>query len=179
LGHKYSLILSREITQEESEILRESGCYGATFVTDSLPTDLDVKVTKVDVDDTVSESLEKAIESGLEAAKKVPELSVPGLHVPALPVEKKADQPGVVAGELVDVVPSAGNEEEAIEASVDPVANGKAAANGKSAANGKTSTKPAANGRNGTKRTANRKAAAKTEPADDAKELSEAVVAID
>jgi len=169
VGHKYSLILSREITQEESEILQEAGCYGATFVTDSLPTDPDVKVTKVDVDDTVSESLEKAIESGLEAAKKVPELGVPGLHVPALPVEKKADQPGVVAGEIIageviDVVPSV-------------AANGEtAAASGKSAAaNGKTSTKSATNGRTGTKRTTNQKAAAKTSSADDAKELSEAV----
>jgi hypothetical protein len=185
LGHKYSLILSREITQEESEILRESGCYGATFVTDSLPTDLDVKVTKVDVDDTVSESLENAIESGLEAAKKVPELSVPGLQVPALPVEKKADQPGVVAGEVIDVVPSVENEEELVEASVSSVANGKAgtkpaAANGKTAAaNGKTSTKSAANGRTGTKRTTNQKAAARTSPADDAKELSEAVTLTD
>jgi hypothetical protein len=184
VGHKYSLILSREITQEESEILRESGCYGATFVTDSLPTDLDVKVTKVDVDDTVSESLEKAIESGLEAAKKVPELSVPGLHVPALPVEKKPDQPGVVAGEVIDVVPSVGNEEEAVEVSVNPVANGKAGtkpatANGKTAAaNGKTSTKSAANGRTGTKRTTSQKAA-RTSSADDAKELSEAVTRTD
>jgi hypothetical protein len=189
LGHKYSLILSREITQEESEILREAGCYGATFVTDSLPTDLDVKVTKVDVDDTVSESLEQAIESGLEAAKKVPELSVPGLQVPALPVEKKTDQPGVVAGEVIevtDVVPSVDNEEELVEASVGSAANGKAgtngktaAANGKSAANGKTSTKSATNGRSGTKRTTTQKAAARTSSADDAKELSEAVTLTD
>jgi hypothetical protein len=93
VGHKYSLILSREVTHEESEILQESGCYGATFVTDSLPTDPNVTVTKVDIDDTVSPSLEKAIESGLEAANKVPELSVAGLNVPALPVEKRADQP--------------------------------------------------------------------------------------
>jgi hypothetical protein len=180
LGHKYSLILSREITQEESEILRESGCYGATFVTDSLPTDLDVKVTKVDVDDAVSESLEKAIESGLEAAKKVPELSVPGLQVPALPVEKKADQPGVVAGEVIevtDVVPSVENEEELVEASVSPAVNGKAAP--KPAANGKTSTKSATNGRSVTKRTTNQKAAARKSSADDAKELSEAVTLTD
>lgn len=162
MGHKYSLILSREITQEESEILRESGCYGATFVPDSLPTDPNVKVTKVDVDDTVSESLEKAIESGLEAAKKVPELSVPGLYVPALPVEKKADEPGVVAGEVI-----------ASEV-IDPAPNGK-----KATANGKTSAKSATNGRNGTKRTTNHKAAAKTSSADDAKEMAEAVTRTD
>lgn len=178
MGHKYSLILSREITHEESEILQESGCYGATFVTDSLPTDPDVKVTKVDVDDTVSESLEKAIESGLEAAKKVPELGVPGLHVPALPVEKKADRPGVVAGEVIEVVSDAGYEEEAVEASVNPVANGKAGTKS-AAANGKTRAKSATNGRTGTKRTTNQKAAARTSSADDAKDLSEAVTLTD
>ena len=180
MGHKYSLILSREITQEESEILREAGCYGATFVTDSLPTDPDVKVTKVDVEDAVSESLEKAIESGLEAAKKVPELGVPGLYVPALPVEKKAGHPEVIAGEVIDVVPSAENEEEeaAAEASVNPVANGKAGIK-PAAANGKTNTKPAANGRSGTKRTTNQKAAVRASSADDAKELSEAVTLTD
>lgn len=102
MGHKYSLILSREITEEESTILQEAGCYGATFVTDSLPTDPEVKVTKVDIDDAVSPSLEKAIESGLDAVIQVPDLSVPGLRVPALPVQKKTDQPGVVAGEVMD-----------------------------------------------------------------------------
>jgi len=162
LGHKYSLILSREITHEESVTLQESGCYGATFATDSLPTDPKAKVTRVDIDDTVSPSLEKAIESGLEAAKKVPELGVPGLNVPALPVEKKADQPGVVAGEVIDEPTAAGNEE------------GVGEANAKQAANGKTGAKRAANGKTGAKRTANRKKAAKAEPAGDSKELSEA-----
>jgi hypothetical protein len=158
LGHKYSLILSREITHEESEILQASGCYGATFGTDSLPTDPDVKVTKVDIDDTVSPSLEKAIESGLESVKKVPELGVPGLTVPALPVEKKADQSGVVAGEVID----------------EPKAtNGKAGT--KQAANGKTTARRAANGKASVKR----KTAAKTESADDTKELSEASTATD
>ena len=152
MGHKYSLILSREITHEESVTLQESGCYGATFATDSLPTDPKAKVTRVDIDDTVSPSLEKAIESGLEAAKKVPELGVPGLNVPALPVEKKADQPGVVAGEVIDEPTAAGNEE------------GVGEANAKQAANGKTGAKRAANGKTG----------AKAEPADDSKELSEA-----
>jgi hypothetical protein len=102
LGHKYSLILSREITDEETAILQEAGCYGATFVTESLPTDPKTKVTKVDVDDTVSPSLEKAIESGLDAVLQVPDLSAPALQVPALPVAEKSDQPGVVAGEVMD-----------------------------------------------------------------------------
>jgi hypothetical protein len=183
LGHKFSLILSREITHEESEILQGAGCYGATFATGSLPTDPDVRVTQVDIDDTVSPSLEKAIESGLEAVKKVPELGVPGLTVPALPVEKKAGQPGVVAGEVIDE-PSVGNEEETDEASakgngkasVKQAGNGNGRASAKQAANGngKASTKQAASGRASAKRTTNRKTVAKAESADDAKKLSEA-----
>jgi len=110
VGHKYSLILSREITDEETAILQESGCYGATFVTDTLPTDPKVKVTKVDIDDTVSPSLEAAIESGLDAVIQVPELSVPAFRVPALPVEKKTDESAVVAGEVVGDDFSVGNE---------------------------------------------------------------------
>ncbi|MFD0661032.1 hypothetical protein [Thermocatellispora tengchongensis] len=88
----FSLILSREITEEESAILREAGCAGASFGTDSLPTNADVKVTKMDFDDTVSPSLAEAIESALEAVKKVPDLSVPGLTVPAVPKASEEDQ---------------------------------------------------------------------------------------
>lgn len=158
MGHKFSLILSREITHEEFEILQESGCYGATLTTGSLPTDPDVKVTQVDIDDTVSPSLEKAIESGLESVKKVPELGVPGLTVPALPVEKKADQAGVVAGEVVD-------EKEAGQPSA-KAAKAAKASNGNGNGNGKT--------RATAKRTASRKTAVKAESADDGKALSEA-----
>jgi hypothetical protein len=154
LGHKYSLILSREITDEETVILQEAGCYGATFVTESLPTDPKVKVTKVDIDDTVSSSLEKAIESGLDAVIQVPDLSAPALQVPALPVAKKPDESDVVVGEVMDDEPSVADEVQAVEA------NGKRAANGKA----------------GAKRTANRKTA---RSADDAKELSEAGAMVD
>jgi hypothetical protein len=159
VGHKYSLILSREITDEEMAILQESGCYGTTFVTDTLPTDPKVKVTKVDIDDTVSPSLEAAIQSGLDAVIQVPDLSAPAFRVPALPVAKKSDQPAVVAGEVMDDELSVGNEVQAAEA------------NGKQAANGKTSAKRAANGKTAAKRTTSRKAAA---PADEVEELSEA-----
>lgn len=103
MGHVFSLVLSREITDEESVVLQESGCYGASFGTDSLPTNAEVSVTKVDIDDTVSPSLAEAIESALEAVKKVPDLGVPGLTVPALPVEKRT-KPGVVDGEVIEEV---------------------------------------------------------------------------
>ncbi len=85
MGHKFSLVLSREITDDESELLQEAGCVGAVFAKDTLPTDAGVPVTKVDVDDTLSPSLAEAIEAALEAVRKVPDLSVPGLNVPAVP----------------------------------------------------------------------------------------------
>ncbi len=95
----FSLVLSREITDDESAVLREAGCAEAVFATDSLPTNADVTVTKMDFDDTVSPSLAEAIESALEAVKKVPDLSVPGLTVPAVP---KASDAATPAGEVVE-----------------------------------------------------------------------------
>lgn len=85
MGHRFSLVLSRGITAEESTILQEAGCAGAIFTTDSLPADADVPVTKMEFDDTMSPSLAEAIGSALEALEKVPNLSVPMLTVPVQP----------------------------------------------------------------------------------------------
>ncbi|MEU4205007.1 hypothetical protein [Streptomyces sp. NPDC026294] len=101
MGHKFSLVLSREITDEEGELLKEAGFSGATFATDTLPTDAEVTVTKVDFDDTVTPTLAEAIESALEAVKKVPDLTVPGLTVPAVPQLPAAEDGDVVVGEVV------------------------------------------------------------------------------
>lgn len=90
MGHKFSLILSRVVTDEESVALREAGCSGATFTTDSLPTNAEITVTKMDFDDAASLSLAEAIESALDAVKKVPDLSVPGLMAPAVPSAENA-----------------------------------------------------------------------------------------
>jgi len=97
VGHKFSLVLNREITDDESAALKEAGCAEAVFCTDSHPTNPDLPVTKMDFDDEGSPSLAEAIESALEAVKKVqvPDLSVPGLTVPAQPVE-------AVVAEVVD-----------------------------------------------------------------------------
>jgi hypothetical protein len=103
VGYRFSLVLSREITDEESTMLKEAGCTEAAFGTDSLPTNADVTVTKMDFDDTISPSLEKAIESALQAVQNVPDLSVPGLTVPAQPAGPLSEEsPGVVAGEVVE-----------------------------------------------------------------------------
>lgn len=101
MGYRFSLVLSREITDEESAVLREAGCTAATFGTDSLPTNADVTVTKMDFDDTVTPTLAEAIEAALEAVKSVPDLSVPGLTVPAQPAGPVTDDQKVVAGEVV------------------------------------------------------------------------------
>jgi hypothetical protein len=114
VGHVFSLVLSREITDEESAILQGAGCAGAVFTTDSLPTNADVTVAKMDFDDTVSPSLAEAIESALEAVKKVPDLSVPGLTVPAVPKAPEA-VPAVVDGEVVEEESSTGSETSAAE----------------------------------------------------------------
>ncbi|BBB02261.1 hypothetical protein RVR_10104 [Actinacidiphila reveromycinica] len=105
MGHKFSLVLSREITDEESALLEKAGFNGAVFGKDTLPTDAGVPVTKVDFDDTVTPSLAEAIETALEAVKQVPDLSVPGLNVPAVPKAaagaEGTDDADVVAGEVV------------------------------------------------------------------------------
>lgn len=103
MGFEFSLVLSREISKEESSDLLDSGCSGVVFTTDTLPTNAEVIVTKMDFDDTVSPSLAEAIESALEAVKKVPDLSASGLIVPAQPAERPTeDAPGeVVTGEVV------------------------------------------------------------------------------
>ncbi len=105
MGYRFSLVLSREISDDESAILREAGCASAVFGTDSLPTNAQVTVTKLDFDDAASPSLADAIQSGLDAVTKVPDLSVPGLTVPAQPAHAPepgtATEPGVVAGTVV------------------------------------------------------------------------------
>jgi hypothetical protein len=102
VGYRFSLVLSREINDDESAILLQAGCTAAVFGTDSLPTNAEVTVTKMDFDDTVSPSLAEAIESALEAVKKVPDLTVPGLTVPAQPAGPRTDEEKVVAGEIIE-----------------------------------------------------------------------------
>ena len=91
MGFEFSLLLSREISKEELSDLLDSGCSGVVFTTDTLPTNAEVTVTKMDFDDTVSPSLAEAIESALEAVKKLPDLSASGLIVPAQPAERPAE----------------------------------------------------------------------------------------
>jgi hypothetical protein len=105
VGHKFTLVLSREISAEETVALEEAGCAGAIFGSDALPTNAEIPVTKMDFDVSSSPSLAEAIESALEAVKKVPDLTVPGLTVPAQPAraEDQGQAPdGVVEGVVVE-----------------------------------------------------------------------------
>ncbi|MFD7668479.1 hypothetical protein [Streptomyces sp. NPDC059788] len=85
MGYKFSLVLNREVTEDELATLKEAGCADASFGSDSLPTNADVPVTRMEFDDTVSPSLAEAIEAALGAVNSVPELTVPGLSVPPQP----------------------------------------------------------------------------------------------
>ncbi len=92
MGYKFSLVLNREITDDELATLREAGCAEAEFGSDTLPTNADVPVTKMDFDDTKSASLTEAIEAALAAVTTVPELKAPGLSVPPQPAGPVAEE---------------------------------------------------------------------------------------
>ncbi len=93
MGYKFSLVLSREITDEESAILKGEGWADAVFSTDPLPTNADLTVTKMDFDTTAFPTLAEAIDSALEAVKKVQHLTAPGLTVPAQPAGPITEKP--------------------------------------------------------------------------------------
>ncbi len=107
MGYKFTLILNREVTDEESAALREAGCADAIFGSDTLPTNAEVPVTKIDFDTTSSPTLAEAIQAGLDAVMKVPDLSVPGLNVPAQPAEPDTKEPTpVIEGVVVQNEPA-------------------------------------------------------------------------
>ena len=142
MGFLYTLVLSRVISDEESAILREAGCAGAVFAEDSLPTNAEMPVTRVDVDDCVSASLEAAIEAGLAAVREVPDLSVPGLTVPALSASPPDSEAGtVVQGSVIEETATADAATEDGPATEEPAAKEPTAA--KKASTKKASTKKA------------------------------------
>lgn len=105
MGFKFTLILNRTVTDQETAALRDAGCAQAEFSTDTLPTDASVTVARLDFDDTESTTLAEAIEAGLEAVKKVPDLSVPGLNVPAQPAYLPTEgESGEAGADLVEAV---------------------------------------------------------------------------
>jgi hypothetical protein len=108
VGYKFTLILNREVTDEESAALREAGCADAIFGSDTLPTSADVPVTKMDFDTKSFPTLAEAIQAGLDAVMKMPDLSVPGLNVPAQPAGPETEESApVIEGVVVQDEPAA------------------------------------------------------------------------
>jgi hypothetical protein len=168
VGYKFSLILSREVTDEESATLKEACVSAPAFGTDSLPTNADVTVTKMDFDDTASPALAEAIQAGLDAVKSVPDLGVPGLTVPAQPAGPVTEDHEVVAGEVIE--------------EIEVAAEGPAAAAEQPAARKPSTRKPA------TRKTRTKKASVTsnghangngTKTPDETSELAEATVGAD
>src|ERR1700735_1315233 len=87
MGYQFTLTLNRKISDDESVVLRESGCADASISTVPYPTgaDPDLIVTQLDFDDTESENLEVAINVALDAVKVVPDLFVATFSAPAQP----------------------------------------------------------------------------------------------
>jgi hypothetical protein len=110
VGYRFSLVLNREVTDEETSLLRAEGCAEAVLSSDLLPTNASVTVTKMEFDDTISPSLAEAIESALGAVRKVPDLNAASLTVPAQPAtvpvaadgEQSADIAQADTAELVE-----------------------------------------------------------------------------
>jgi hypothetical protein len=108
--HKFTLTLNREISEGETGVLRASGCRDAAITSVLVPGDADTTVTRMDFDTEATSSLAEAIQAALDAVKKIPDLSVPTLDVPAQPStappaegEGRATGPGVISGEFEEI----------------------------------------------------------------------------
>jgi hypothetical protein len=99
MGHHFSLILDRELTEQETVTLKEESTANILFASATLPTDAAVSVTRVTFEDDVTPTLAEAIEAGFEAVRTIPNLTIPGLSVPAQPPAAEADAAEVTVGE--------------------------------------------------------------------------------
>jgi hypothetical protein len=121
MGYKFALILNREISDTESEALREAGCVDAVASTVT-PPGLDEKVTQLDVDTEAWPTLAEAIDSTLAAVKQVSGLTVPTLTVPAQRATPESEEDGVVDGDVIEQAEaSEAASVEAPEAAAEPV----------------------------------------------------------
>ncbi|MEU7181554.1 MULTISPECIES: hypothetical protein [Streptomyces] len=85
MTHRFSLVLNREVTEQEIAALKAASCADISFAADTLPTDAEIPVSRLEFEDAVTPTLAEAIEAGFETVKVIPELSIPGLSVPAQP----------------------------------------------------------------------------------------------
>jgi hypothetical protein len=128
MSYEFTLVLSREITDEESEALQKVGCAGASLSTAKLPTNADVTVTQLDFD-IDGASLAAVIESALEAVLTVPDLTAASLIVPPQPSGLTDDDGKVVEGQVVPAAPATeATAPEVVSAEVAAESNGHAPA---------------------------------------------------
>jgi hypothetical protein len=100
MGYEFSIILNREITEDESRILLDN-CTGTTLSTAPLPTNADLSGTQLEVDNTEVPTLAEAIQAALDAVKLVPDVLPASLTVPAQPNGEPSEGEDGEAGEAV------------------------------------------------------------------------------
>jgi len=131
MGYQFTLTLNRKISDDESAVLREAGCGGASISTVPYPTgaDPDLVVTQFDFDDAASPTLEAAITTALEAVNVVPDLSVATFSAPAQPNGMPPDEDD----EWSDLdAPPAGNGAAVVAGTVEPSDDSESPAAGES-----------------------------------------------
>ena len=107
MPYQFSLILNREITDQETKTLTEASPVSVTFADDVLPVNAEVRVTRIDFEDDVMPGLAEAIEAGFELIKTIPDLSIPGLRVPAQsakPDDGQDEEPAQEAAEVTSTI---------------------------------------------------------------------------
>lgn len=81
MSYEFTMVLNRQVTDDEAEVLRTSGCGDATFTTATVGVEKDQVVTQMDFQ-TDAPSLAEAITAAVEAVKAVPDLITTSLTVP-------------------------------------------------------------------------------------------------
>lgn len=81
MSYEFTMVLNRQVTDDEAEVLRTSGCGDATFTTATMGVEKDQVATQMDFQ-TDAPSLAEAITAALEAVKAVPDLTTTSLTVP-------------------------------------------------------------------------------------------------
>jgi hypothetical protein len=122
MSYKFTLVLSREISEEEIGVLKDAGCPDSVISTTELPTAGKEPATQMEFDTDASETLAGAMEMALDAVKTIPDLRPFTLEVPAQPNGEPPETedslyeldpvPVTIKGEVEDV-PAASAEAEA------------------------------------------------------------------
>jgi hypothetical protein len=117
MSYKFTLVLSREITEEEIGAMKDAGCPDSAISTTELPTAEKEPATQMEFDTDASKTLAGAMEMALDAIKAVPDLRPFTLEVPAQPNGEPPETedslyeldpvPPTITAEVEDVTPAA------------------------------------------------------------------------